>query len=109
MAVETSVPVTVTDEASARIAELGMQPEFERMIEKAKELVPHLRFIRVTLEYDPEGELDPQVVIWCHRGDTGWESDRSDWEYRDWKVRTFSPDVCIQFVMIILYEAANGR
>src|SRR5438094_5870465 len=108
MTTATLIAVTITDEVAARIAELNMQREFEQMIEKAKEVVPHLRFIRVTLEYDPEGELDPQVVIWCHRGDTDWESDRSDWEYRDWKVQTFPPDVCIRFVTIILYEAANG-
>ena len=59
------------------------------MIDKAKEIVPHLRFVRVTLEYDPEGEEPPGIVIWSHRFDMEWESDRSDWNFAGWQVRHF--------------------
>lgn len=109
MTTATTIPVTVTDEATARIAALGMQREFEQMIEKAKEIVPHLRFIRVTLEYDPEGEELPGIVIWSHRFDRNWQGDTSTEVFGGWLVRTFPPDVCVNFCMITLFEAANGR
>ena len=104
MATTSAVRITVSDEAAARIAELGMQREFEQMLDKAKEVVPYLRSIGVTLEYHPEEEMDPQVVIWCHRGDTDWEKDTSMSDFTRWKVVTFPPEVCIQFVMLTVYN-----
>ena len=104
MASVTTVPVTVTPDAAARIADLGMQSEFEQMVEHARQVVPYLRSIRVTLEHDPEGEDEPGIVIWSHREDTDWEKDTSDWDNSRWKVTTFPPEVCIQFSMITLYN-----
>jgi hypothetical protein len=67
----TTIPVTVAEDAAARVAQLGMQREFEQMIEHAKQALPHLRAIRVTLEYNPEcPHEDPGVVIWAHRSDS---------------------------------------
>ena len=109
MATTATIPVTVTSEAAARIAELGMQSEFEQMIEHAKEVVAYLRSLRVTLEYDPEGVEEPGLVIWSHRDDTDWEDDKSDVSFGRWKVDTFPPEVCIHFVMITLYEAVHER
>jgi hypothetical protein len=63
-----TVPVTVAEDAAARLAALAIQPEFEQILDHAREAVPHLRQLRVTLEYDPERPLsDPGVVIWAHR------------------------------------------
>jgi hypothetical protein len=104
MATTSAVRITVTDEAAARIAELGMQRGLEQMLDKAREVVPYLRSIRVTLEYHPEGEMDPQVVIWCHREDTDWERDTSMPEFSQWKVTTFPPEVLLNFVMLTVYN-----
>jgi hypothetical protein len=65
---ELKVPVQVAEDAAARLAELGMQSQFEQMLEHARQTASGLRAMRVTLEYDPEcPHLDPGVVIWVHR------------------------------------------
>ena len=48
MATTATIPVNVSAEAAARIAELGMQREFEEMIEHAKQTaarIPGLRYV----------------------------------------------------------------
>jgi hypothetical protein len=72
-------------------------------------MIPSLRSIRVTLEPDAAGELDPQVVFWAHRDDTDWQNDHSWWDFSDWKVRTFPTDVWLQFGLSVRYEANHGR
>jgi hypothetical protein len=101
-----AIPITIDPDAQARIAELGMRREFEQMLDKAQEVVPHLNSIRVTLEHDPEGELDTQIVIWSHRDDTG-TPDKTEWNYIGWQAQTFSPDVCLNFSMLCYYEAPD--
>jgi hypothetical protein len=107
MATQTETSVVTDEQARARVMELGIQSEFEQMLEQAKRLVPHLRQIRVTLEYDPEGVEEPGLVIWCHRDKTGWENDRSENEWATWKLETFRPEVSIHFVMLTVYEEAH--
>lgn len=105
-----TIPVTVSDEAAARIAELGMQNEFEQMVEYSKQNVPGLRFIEVTLEYDGEFvDREPMIVINCHRPDPGPVRDKTDWNWGGWFVQAFPAEVCMQFVMLSYYEAADGR
>ncbi len=38
----TTFPVSITPEAAARVAELGMQAELERMLEHTRQTVPGL-------------------------------------------------------------------
>jgi hypothetical protein len=109
MVTATAIATSITPDAAARVAELGMETELRAMLEHAERIVPHLRSVRVTLEYDPEGELEPQVVIWSNRDDRDWNADTSEWDFGSWKVRTFPPDVCLNFVMITCYEAAHAR
>jgi hypothetical protein len=107
----TAIPVTVAEDAAARVAQLGMQREFEQMIEHAKQVMPHLRAIRVTLEYNPEcPHEDPGVVIWAQRGEspTPGTSDLTDWDYSAWKVRTFPPEVCVHFTVISTHGELDG-
>ena len=109
MSATATIPVTVTPEAAALLAELGKQAEFEQMVAKAKEVTPYLRAIHVALAYDPEGAMEPQVVIQAHRDDTDWQSDHSSWDFDHWQVRTFPPEVCLRFGMDVWFEAAHGR
>src|SRR5437764_1205163 len=107
-----TIPVTVAADAAARIAELGMQREFEHMIEHAKQTAPGLRSIRVTLEYDPECPTnDPGIVIWVHREDLlpPGQTDLVDWEWGGWQARTFPCEVCAHFVMISVLGGTDGR
>ncbi len=107
----TAIPVTVAEDAAARVAQLGMQREFEQMIEHAKQIMPHLRYLRVTLEYNPEcGHEDPSVVIWAHRSDVPPE-DRVDpvaEEYRRWESDTFPPEVRLNISVLSVYGGIDG-
>lgn len=105
-----TIPVTVSREAAFHITKLGMQNEFDRMLEYSKQNIPDLQAMEVTLEYDGEFvDRDPMVTLWCRRPDPGRTEDVTDWEWGAWFVRTFDPAVCIHFVMVSSYEAVNGR
>jgi hypothetical protein len=103
----TTILVTVTPEAAAFIAAVGQQREFEAMLERTKQTVPGLRAIEVELDDTPETG-PPGVIIWAHRDDPGPGRDRTDWNWGGWKVGTFPPEVCQNFVMLSNYHA-DGR
>ena len=81
MNLKTTIPLTVTPEATAHITELGMQREFEQMLQHALLTVPDLESITVTLEYNPETGDDPRVVIWSYMDDHGRLDDPTEDEY----------------------------
>ncbi|MCI0463505.1 MAG: hypothetical protein L0Z62_41735 [Gemmataceae bacterium] len=106
----TTIPLHVTEEAAAHIAELGMQQEFEKMLEHTRATVPGLREIRVELDDDPSGTMGPGVVIFSHRDNPGPGYDGVDRRWGEWKITTFPPEVCWHFVMISIDEPpADGR
>jgi hypothetical protein len=105
-----TIPVKVAEDAAARVAELGMQREFDQMIEHAKETLPSLRSIRVTLEYDPECPTNPPgVVIWAHRDDLVEKGklDPADEDYTNWKISTFPPKVLWHITVISVYGGTD--
>src|SRR4051794_33150598 len=107
----TGIPVTVKEDAAARVAGLGLRRPFEQMLEHARQVIPDLLTLRVTLEYDPERpEDDPQVVIWAHREEPRGDpaADRTDWDYSGWVARTFPPEVGIHFSMLSVYGDPDG-
>lgn len=105
-----AIPVTVEPEAAARVAELGMQREFEEMLEHTRRTVPGLRAIHVTPDYDPYGTEEPGVIVWSHRPEPGPAYDPVDDDWGMWKINTFPPRVYVHFCMMSLYEvAADGR
>jgi hypothetical protein len=99
----TTIPVTVTPEAAARVAELGMQAELERMIEHTRQSVPGLRSIEVqeALPYDTGDETT--IVIQVTMADPHLDRDPTNTDWDRWMVTTFPPDVCRYFVMMSLY------
>jgi hypothetical protein len=101
-----TIPVSVTEDAAARVRELGLRQEFEQMLDEARRAVSHLTRLRVTLEYDPAPpEDDPQVVIWARRdyNPADGETDLADWNFARWQAQAFPPEVCMHFVLISLY------
>ena len=62
-----AAPVTVTPEAMARIAELGMQAELERMLEHTRKTVPGLRAIEVQLALPYDTGNETSIVIEASR------------------------------------------
>src|SRR5205823_6106414 len=106
----TTVPVTVTEEASAWIDKLGMRHEFEQMLEHVKQTAPERKAIEVTLEHDPCPSIEPGILIAVFREDPGTERDRTDWDWGTWMVTTFPPEVCATFTMMSSYGAPqDGR
>lgn len=93
MNASTEVPVTITPEAEARLAELGMRPQAEQMIAHVREVVPGLAAIEVTIEecYDSRDETGIRIEAYSDRvfepGDT------TSWDLTRWVVETFPPRV----------------
>ncbi len=101
MSASTDIPLTITPEAAARTAELGLRKELEQMIAYVREGVPGLAAIEVTIEecYDSRDETGIRVEAYSDRvyepGDT------TSAQLEDWVLATFGPQVlehlCILF------------
>ena len=109
MAILTEIPVTVSADAAARVAALGMQREFQMMIDQLKQIIPGLRAIEVTLEYPPDYEDEPAVLLTTVQPPPAQEIDPTRDAWRAWFVETLPPDVLRHFVRLPFYEAGNGR
>jgi hypothetical protein len=95
-----TIPVNVAPEAAARVVALGMEREFQEMLEHTRETVPGLRAIEVELHYHPENPSDERIVIISVRNLSGPGDDPTNRQWGDWFVRRFPPEVCQHFVMI---------
>jgi hypothetical protein len=88
-----NVPVTVTDEAKAYVAEVGMQAEFERILDHALRTTPGLRSVEVTLATGDEMG-HPWVLIGALRDGVPMDvDDPTDSDFAGWKIRTFPFEV----------------
>ena len=93
-----TVPVTITPDAAARVAELGMQAELEQMIEHTRQIVPGLQSLEVVLveRYDLGGE--PGITIRALT--TLFPPERVEDQWGSWQVRAFPGRVCEHFAML---------
>jgi hypothetical protein len=107
MATTAAIPVTISPEAAAFIAEVGQRPEFEILLEHTKQVVADLRAIEVTLDDTPETG-PPGVILWAHHTEPWNGVDRTDWDWGMWFVQTFPPEVCQNFVILSIYPP-DGR
>jgi hypothetical protein len=103
MAPTTTIPVTVTPEASDYVDELGMRGQFEQMIEHTRRTMAGLRAIHVTLQppYDLGG--GPCVLIEATTDDPHLEYDPSQGEWARWQVGAFPPEVNQHFVLLVVH------
>jgi hypothetical protein len=104
-----TVPLTVTPEAAARVTQLGMQREFEQMLEHVRQTVPGLVAIEVELALPYDTGDYPSVLIQPIMKNPHLEYDPTDWDYATWKVQTFPPEVCMHFSTLSRYETPNER
>ena len=97
----TDVPVTITAEAEARIAELGMRKELEQMIAHVREVVPELAAIEVEIVecYDTRDETGVSIIAYSDR--VFEAGDETSFHLDRWVVTVFPPQVlehlCILF------------
>lgn len=101
MNASTEVPVTVTPEAEARLAELGMRQEMEQMIAHVREVVPGLAAIEVTVAEGYGTRDEPGVTIMAYSDQVfGWDPPFG-WSFSRQEVEKFPPDVlehlCVLF------------
>jgi hypothetical protein len=96
-----AVPVSVTPEAAARVAELGMQDQFEAMLDHARGTVPGLRRIEVTLAPRYETGDEPGVSIEAFTAGPFAPGDRTTWNWNAWMIDTFPPSVCEHFALLL--------
>ncbi len=109
MAEAATVPLTVTPDAAAHIAELGMQGQFEEMLDHSRRVIPGLRALEVSLQdpYDLGG--GPCVIIDALRDCPREGDDPTQREWGFWQVRTFPPQVCENFCLLCVYGAPDER
>lgn len=101
MNASTEVPVVITPEAEARLAELGMRPQAEQMIAYLRQVVPGLMALGVELEecYDTRDETGVSITAYSDR--VFEPEDTTSWNSTRWAIETFPPQVlehlCILF------------
>jgi hypothetical protein len=108
MADQGTIPVTVTPEAGERIAELGVQAEFQQMLERALQIVPALKRVEVVLEPPWDTGDEPYLTINAYHGgppDSGFPAED---EWGEWKIFAFAPDVHRHFGMFTLAETDHA-
>jgi hypothetical protein len=109
MAEPATIPITVTPEAAERIAELGVQAEFQQMVDRALQLVPAVKRIEVVLEPAYDTGDDPYLLIYAFHGGP-WESGYAAGEkWADWKTFAFHPDVHRHFTLWTHPETDHAR
>jgi hypothetical protein len=88
MTASTDVPVTITPETSARIAELGKRAALEEMIAFLRRMPPPLAAIRVQLEPAYDSDEETILITTVERDSTrDPEVRREPWW--DWVTATF--------------------
>jgi hypothetical protein len=102
MSATATVPVTITPEAAARVAELGMQKELDLMLEHTRQTVPGLRAIRVIWEtcHETGDELGLTIEAWREVAYSGTDDVEGVWG--TWLLSHFPPDV-VRYVALLTF------
>src|SRR5262245_59190318 len=103
-----SVPVTITPEAAARVAELGMEKELEQMLEHARQVVPDLKRLDVVLAHREPLGAEPGVTVRVTTARPFVPGDRTDWDLGVWTVNTFPARVCEYLLLDLYYETLHA-
>jgi hypothetical protein len=103
----TKPPATVTPEAAARVAELGMEQALERMLEHARTVIPDLVRLEVILEpaYDT-GDVPYLIIQAIIARSLGW-NDRPRDAWASWKAAMFPPQLG-EHIALSLLPGADG-
>jgi hypothetical protein len=99
MTTSTTVPVTVTPEAAARIAELGLEAEVERMIDHAQQHLPELERIEVILYDRFDGGDAPGISIDIYSRHPFNPEESISGDLSKWFVRAFHSEVLEHIIM----------
>jgi hypothetical protein len=102
----TTIPVSITEEAARRVALLGMHRELDAMLEWTRDNVPDLQAIIVTPSVSRRALKATLIIINAH---CNWNEEHSrtvpiECDWADWKVQTFPPRVCANFIMSSTFQ-----
>ena len=98
-----TVPVIVTTEAAQQAAQWGMEREFEQMIEHLQNHIAGLRSIEGYFDPGAPDAPDPGIVIVPILPLDRYDSERKTIaeDIFQWKIRTFPPEVCVNFCITV--------
>jgi hypothetical protein len=108
MAVPTTIPVTITPEAAARAAELGIQADIERIIEHARNTVPGLRSLEVSIRECYDSYEETGILIHGGRDVSYRPDDPTERQWDKWVISTFPPQVLEHFTVLFSYGAGHA-
>ena len=107
MSTTTSIPVTVTPEAAAYVAELGLQKEFEQMLEHARLTIPGLLSLRA--DYNTGYNVDPPYIDIQATVSDYEAAQEADDAWGLWHITAFPPQVGLNFALYTTEEPENAR
>jgi hypothetical protein len=105
----TTVPLSITQEATDYIAEKDLQQPYQQILDNLPRRFPDLQAIEVSVmdPYDLGGE--PRVVFDVTRDDPGSLDDPTKQAWIDWFIEAFPPEVMQYFVVLSIYEPKHAR
>ena len=103
-----TIPVNVTPDAAARIAELGLQAEVEQMIEHAQHDLPEVVRIEVALHERPEPGSQPGVCVEAYGTRPFSPSEHITGHLARWQVAKFPPRVLEHLNLCYLRGGAHA-
>jgi len=104
-----AVPIIIEPEASARVAELGMQKKSEVMLEHPRQAIPGPLQVNATFEPPYDTGDEPRVVTEALRGGPFHVDDPTRAQWITWAIENFPPDVLRHFTTLILYGIPDAR
>ena len=107
MTTSATVPVTVTPEAAARIAELGFQAHVDRMIEHARQHVLELDRVELVLYDRYELGDEPGLAVEVYSRRPYGYGNQDGRNLLRWMAREFPPEVLQHVIMD--YHPEGGR
>lgn len=107
MTTASTIPVSVTPEAAARIAQLGFQAELEQLIENARQVLPDLARIEVVLNERYDLGAEPGIAVEAYGKHPGASGNGTFWKLADRLVTQFPPEVLEH--LHVSYHPDDGR
>lgn len=103
----TTIPVTITPDAAARVAELGMQRELQQMLEHALASIPGLRSLNVVLALPYDTGDETRITIDAIMDKPEPFPDPAESAWTDWIIQTFPPEVLSMIGLMTHYRVAS--
>jgi hypothetical protein len=110
MATGTDIQVTITPEAQAKIDELRIRPEFERMLEQAKRTIPGVTHIEADAPWIHHYQDNPVIYLDIYIPDSAADASRAlEGEYSRWLWSAFPPEVHANVCPTVYLGVPHGR